>query len=81
MKLILSAPLTSLDAAKLSENENLVSLVTEIRAENELQFQSRKGLSDEALFNAFYQNTYNAEPKAELKTLFLQTLNELEENQ
>ncbi|MBQ8322810.1 MAG: exonuclease subunit SbcD [Clostridia bacterium] len=81
MKLILSAPLTATDSARLTANENLVSLLTEVRTEAEMEFQSRKGLSDSALFDAYYKANYNAEPKAELKELFLSTLNELQEKQ
>ena len=77
LKLVLSAPLTSSDSAFLVAYENLVSLLTEVRNEETLQFQSRKGLSDSALFDAFYKSAYGAEPKAELKDLFLTTLNEL----
>ena len=80
MKLILSAPLTAADSARLTENENLVSLVTEVRTDSEMEFQSRKGLSDAALFDAYYKANYHTEPKAELKELFLSTLNELREN-
>ncbi len=80
LKLILSAPLTASDTTALAERANLVSLVTEIRTEETLQFESRKGLSDEALFTAFYKSSYNAEPKEELKTLFLKTISELSEN-
>ncbi len=81
LKLILSAPLNAGDSARLSANENLVSLVTEVRTEAEIEFQSRKGLSDSALFDAYYKANYHDEPKAELKELFLSTLNELQENQ
>ena len=79
LKLRLSAPLTSADSAMLSANENLVSLVTEIHNDSQIEFASRKGLSDSALFDAFYKSTFSAEPKAELKELFLTTLNELQE--
>jgi exonuclease SbcD len=79
MKLLLSAPLTSAAAAKLAAHENLVSLVTEITTDTALEFQSRKGLSDEQLFDAYYKATYNAEPKKELKELFLTTLAETQE--
>ena len=79
LKLILSAPLTAGDSARLTGNENLVSLVTEVRTEAEIEFQSRKGLSDSALFDAYYKANYHGEPKAELKELFLSTLNELQE--
>ncbi len=79
LTLVLSSPLTKADSLRLYEKENLVSLLTEIRAEGELVFESRKGLSDEALFDAYYKSTYNAEPKREVKALFLETLAEIEE--
>ena len=75
--MILSEPLTSADTAALAEKANLISLVTEVQMEEELSFQSRKGLSDEELFTSFYRSAYGAEPKEELKTLFLKTLSEL----
>lgn len=80
MKLILTAPLTASDSQALAAKKNLVSLLAEVRTEETLAFESRKGLSDEALFDAFYKANYGAEPKAELKTLFLQTLTEINEN-
>ena len=79
MKLILTAPLTQGDSVKLALHENLVSLVAEVRTEEEIRFESRKGLADSALFDAYYKSAYNAEPKAELKDLFLSVLNELQE--
>ena len=79
MRLVLSSPLTSSDTQALAAKDNLVSLLAEVRAEEELQFESRKGLSDEALFTSFYRSAYGEEPKEELKTLFLSTLNELSE--
>lgn len=78
MKLLLSSPLTAGDTALLAEYENLVSLVTEIRTEGELQFETRKGLSDAALLTAYYQSAYHTEPKPQLKELFLETLAELD---
>ena len=77
MKLLLTSPLTSADSAALAQHKNLVSLLTEVRSEEHLELQSRKGLSDEALFDAFYKTEYGVEPKAELKTLFLETMSEL----
>lgn len=74
MKLVLSKPLTSAESATLAENKNLVSLIPEVHTEETIAFQSRKGMSDGELFDAFYKASYNAEPKAELKTLFLETL-------
>ena len=79
MKLILTAPLLSSDAQALAAKHNLVSLVSEVRTEEEIEFESRKGLSSEALFTAFYRSNYGEEPKGELKELFLSTINALEE--
>ena len=79
LKLILTAPLVSSDSQALSANKNLVSLLAEVRTEENLAFESRKGLSGESLFELFYKTNYGAEPKEELKTLFLQTLTELDE--
>ncbi len=79
MKLLLKEPLTAGDTAALAENENLVSLVSEIFGETELQFETRKGLTDAELFDAYYEATYPAEPKQPLKELFLATLREMEE--
>lgn len=79
MKLTLSEPLTSADSVGLAKRENLVSLLAEIQTEDSLTFESRKGLSDEGLFDAFYKNTFGAEAKTELKNLFLTTLKEIEE--
>ena len=78
LRLILNAPLTSSDATMLAQNENLVSLLTEVTSEQTMEFQSRKGLSDSELFDAFYKNAYGAQPKAEVKRIFLTTLNELQ---
>ena len=79
LKLVLTAPLVSSEAQALSANKNLVSLLAEVRTEENLAFESRKGLSSESLFELFYKTNYGAEPKEELKTLFLQTLTELDE--
>ena len=77
MKLLLSSPLTSDDSARLAAKENLVSLITEISGEQDLQFESRKGLADSALFDAFYQAEYNSQPDEQVKTLFLSILEEI----
>ncbi len=81
LRLILTAPLTSADAALLASGGNLVSLLTEVRAEESLSFESRKGMSDEALFESFYRSEYDAPPSDELKELFLTTLQELGEKE
>ncbi|MBE5747337.1 MAG: exonuclease subunit SbcD [Clostridiales bacterium] len=79
MKLFLTAPLLASDSQALSANKNLVSLLAEVHTEESLAIESRKGLSGEKLFELFYQTNYGVEPKEELKTLFLQTLAELDE--
>jgi exonuclease SbcD len=79
MKLFLTAPLVSSDSQTLSVHKNLVSLLAEVHTEETIAFESRKGLSGEKLFELFYQTNYGVEPKEELKTLFLQTLAELDE--
>ncbi len=81
MKLILTAPLTAADSARLASHENLVSLIAEVRTEETMQLESRKGLTDSALFDAYYKNAYNAEPKSELKTLFLSVLSEMQDKE
>jgi hypothetical protein len=79
LTLVLSQPLTTADSKALNANENLVSLIAEIHGEESVQFESRKGLSDEELFDMFYKNSFGGQPKEELKTLFLQTMTELSE--
>ena len=79
MKIFLSEPLTAAASKALAANSNLVSLVTEVQTDEVLEFESRKGLSDEALFDAFYKASYGTEVKPEIKTLFLETLAELQE--
>ena len=78
LTLILSAPLCTQDTHALTAHSNLVSLLAEVRTETELEFQSRKGLSDSELFDSFYKATYANEPRKELKELFLSTLAEIE---
>ena len=79
LKLHLTAPLASADTARLYERGNLLSLLTEITAEGEVEFQSRKGLTNAELFDAFYKAQYGAEAKPELKELFLGVMQEMEE--
>lgn len=80
LKLILSEPLVAADAAALAAKENLVSLLSELSVQDGLEFSSRKGLTDEELFEAYYKSNYGTEPSSELKTLFLTTLAEIEEH-
>ena len=79
LTLILDAPLTKENSVQLTANENLVSLHTEVRATEEEILFSRKTLTDGELFDSFYDYLYKTEAKAELKSLFLSTINELEE--
>lgn len=79
LKLHLTAPLASADTARLYQRGNLLSLLTEITAEGEVEFQSRKGLTNAELFDAFYKAQYGAEAKTELKQLFLGVMQEMEE--
>ena len=81
LTLQLTAPLTTEDSARLYKNEGLVSLLTEIHSGEELVFESRKGLSDEALFDAYYKSTYSAPPKEGVKTLFLETIAQITEKE
>lgn len=77
MTLLLNAPLLSADAQTLSENSNLVSLLTHITSTSEETYETRKGMTDAELFTAFYQANYSQPPEKELQELFLTTLNEL----
>lgn len=81
LKLYVSSPLTAADSSVLAANGNLVSLLAEVRSEETLQFESRKGLSAEGLFDAYYRSVYGAEPKTEVKELFLKTVAELGETE
>ncbi len=81
LTLMLDAPLSGSDSKALNAHRNLVSLLAEVKTDETLRFESRKGMSDEALFEAFYKTGYGTEPKTELKTLYLQTLAELAEQE
>ena len=79
LKLYLTAPLTSEDSSALAANKNLVSLLAEVRTEETMHFESRKGLSAAGLFDVYYRSVYGADPKTEVKELFLKTIAELGE--
>ncbi len=81
LTLILTEPLTKASSTRLYEHENLVSLLTEIHTGEELLFETRKGLSDEALFDAYYQNAFGTAAKSEVKTLFLEAMSEVNERE
>ncbi|MBQ7369361.1 MAG: exonuclease subunit SbcD [Clostridia bacterium] len=78
MTLRLTAPLTSGESAELAKHKNLVSLLTDVHADGEFAFESRKGFGNEKLFEEFYRSQYGVEPDAELKNLFLTVMTELE---
>ena len=77
MTLLLSAPLTSAEVELLTQNENLVSLITKVESVQEQTFETRKGLTDSQLFETFYKDNFAKSPSEDLKTLFLTILNEL----
>ena len=79
LTLVLTQPLTANDSKRLAGHDNLVSLRAQLTATQEGRLESRKGMTDEELFTTYYKTLYSAEPKEELKTLFLTTLNELQE--
>ena len=78
LTLHLSEPLTSAESALLSSSKNLISLLTDVKTDGEIQFESRKNLSMEKLFVEFYRSQYGVEPEDELKNLFLQVMIDLE---
>lgn len=78
MTLQLTAPLTSAESSELAKAKNLVALNTDIWQEGASEFVSRKGLSNEKLFDEFYRSQYGVEPDEELKELFLSVMTDLE---
>jgi exonuclease SbcD len=78
LRLHLTAPLTSTESASLAAHENLVSLLAELCETETMAFESRKGFSDERLFEEFYRSQYGCEAEDELKTLFLSVMQELD---
>lgn len=78
MTLQLTAPLTSAESSELAKAKNLVALNTEIWQDGVSEFVSRKGLSNEKLFDEFYRSQYGVEPDEELKELFLSVMTDLE---
>ena len=79
LTLRLTEPLTGAQSAVLSAHENLVSLRPEITVGPSFVTHSRKGFSDEKLFQEFYRLQYGEDPKEELTTLFLSVLHTNEE--
>lgn len=77
LTLHLGQPLTSTETHTLREaNEGLVSLIVRVNSGETPTFISRSALSAEELFTEYYQLQYGEEPKKELKTAFLQLLEE-----
>ncbi len=77
LTLHLSEPLTSHETQALREaNEGLVSLIVRVNAGETSQIVSRSTLSAEALFGEYYRSVYGEDPKDELKTAFLELLEE-----
>lgn len=79
MKLILTQPLSATDARALTQHKNLVSLLTEVRVTETLPFESKKDMSSEEVFDAFYRTEFGTQPKEELKALFLEVMQEIGE--
>ncbi|MBR2022913.1 MAG: exonuclease subunit SbcD [Clostridia bacterium] len=76
----LDAPLITEDNERLHALGNLLSVNPDIKAEGEeWEVQSRKSMTSEQLFDAFYETQYGSAPKAELKELFLSIMQEIEE--
>lgn len=78
LTLRLTEPLTSADNALLAANENLVSLLCQVQAIGEIEFESRKGFSDKKLFEEFYRLQYGETPSEQLTQLFLSVLEQEE---
>ena len=74
LTLRLKEPLTTDEAARLTNHENLVALLTEVNGSQSFDFVSRKGLSDEKLFEEFYRSLYGEEPEEALKEMFLSAM-------
>ena len=75
----LTAPLTRAESKALNDNENLVSLRADVRtADGEIAFESRKGFSDEKMFEEFYRQQFGVLPDEKLKRTFLEILTETE---
>lgn len=77
LTLYLSEPLTSHETQALREaNEGLVSLIVRVNAGDVPQIVNRSSLSPDELFGEYYRSVYGEEPKSELKTAFLELLEE-----
>ncbi len=74
LKIILDEPLLQSQSMELAKWENLVTLQAEILGEGGLSFESRKGLTDEELFCAYYRSRFGKEPEQMVKEAFLSLL-------
>lgn len=78
LTLHLSQPLTSNQTQSLREaNEGLVSLNVRVNSGETPLFVSRSSLGADELFTEYYRLQYGEEPKEELKTAFLQLMEEI----
>lgn len=75
----LEAPLVTEDNERLRALGNVISINPDIRMEDGVEIVSRKGMTNEELFDSFYRAQYGGEPKPELKELFLSVMQEVEE--
>ena len=77
LTLHLTAPLTVAETLSLRErNEGLVSLITRVNTEDELQTVSRSSLTPKELFEQYYRSKFGEDAPAELTAEFLAVLGE-----
>lgn len=80
LTLTLDAPLTSEETHALSAHKCLVSLIPQVKMQLSAgEVTGRKGKSKQELFDDYYRSVYGAEPSTELKSLFLEIVQEEEE--
>ncbi len=78
LTLHLTQPLTSNQTQMLRDaNEGLVSLNVRVNSGETPLFVSRSSLGADELFTEYYRSQYGEEPKEELKTAFLQLMEEI----
>ena len=77
LTLHLTEPLTRAESRALAEHENLVSLVAQVQTQAAAYGESKKGYSDEKLFEEYYLRQFGAPPSDDLKTAFLEILTEV----
>lgn len=78
LTLSLDAPLTSEQTRSLLSHKNLKSLIPAVKSAQGYGFAiSRKNLATDELFDEYYRSVYSVPPEGELKTLFLQLMEEV----